>query len=133
MPDNFGELPTACDPAAFGIGTTCEIIGVGDSVDRVFGWDVPAVDPETGSPTCGWVPADFTGYVPEALVLDANGATLATMTVTPAIGDATGTFSVHLPKEQVTAGLKSSAVRWTLTIEAGDMRTRLVYAPFRVT
>ncbi len=131
MSTAFTELPVAREPK-FDIGVGCEVICVGDSVQKQVGWDVHDTDEETGNEVCERVPADFTGYVPAAVVLDADGAVVATMAVSPAIGDATGTFLVSLDKDDVTEALKAAAVRWKLTIEAGDQRTTLVLARFRI-
>ena len=131
MPIALTDLPEACDPA-FNIGTTCDIVKVGDSVNKEVGWEVHPIDPITGLEGCGWEPADFTGYIPRATVLDADGAELAVMTVTPAVGDATGVFLVNMPAVDVTEALKAAAKQWCLTIQAGDERTTIILARFVV-
>lgn len=128
---NFANSSYPSDPV-FDIGTGCDVVCVGDSVDKIIGFDVHAVDGETGLEGCAFEPADYTGYVPLAVVLDANGAVVATMTVTPAVGDDTGTFRVTLATELVTAALKAVAVKWKLSIEFGGVKTTLVLARFKI-
>lgn len=126
------SISTACD-LRFAIGIDCDIVRVGDSIDRQFGWDKRAIDPTTLLEVCGWEPVNFTGYTPQAFVLDANGNTLATFAVTPSPGDPTGTFTFVLSQAQVTESLKANAVRWTFTVTAGDVKHTLIYVPFKIT
>ena len=65
-------------------------------------------------------------------ILDANGAELAVMTVTPAVGDDTGTFVVSLATDETTEALRTSARQWCLTLESPTTRTTLILARFRV-
>lgn len=132
MPD-VANFPTACDPR-FNLGVDCEnLVLVGHSVSLEIGWDTPATDPETGNEVCEWEPADFTGYVPEAVVLDAEDNILATFDVTPNPGDDTGTFALFLADTEVTEALRDAAVRWRFSVESGTTKVPLIYAQFRVT
>lgn len=126
------EFPTATDHRLnFGVDSE-KLLLVGHSVQGSFGWDVPVIDEVTGLPTCEFEPADFTGYTPEAVVLDVDDAVLATMTVTPSEGDDTGTFGVFLADTLVTEDLKANAVRWRLSIDSGTTKVALAYARFKV-
>ena len=124
------EFPTARD-SRFDLGYR-EVLLVEHSIQAAFGWDVPVLDPETSLPTCEWEPADFTGYTPEAVILDADDVVLATMTVTPALGDDTATFAVFLADTAVDEDLKAAAVRWRLSIDSGTTKVVLVYARLRI-
>lgn len=127
------NFPTACDPV-FNLGVDCKhLVLIGHSVQQTYVWETRYIDDETGEYACGWEPADFTGYVPEAVVLDANDNVVATMTVTPSPGDDTGTFSIFLPDTDVDQALKDSAVRWRLSVESGTTKVPLIYARFKVT
>ena len=124
-------FPTA-NKADTSIGGPCDILLVGDSFERKYIWKVP--DPtETPDSCCKFDLADFTGYIPAAAVLDANNVVLEAMTVVPNPGDATGAFTVSLLPSQVTTALRTSAVRWRLTITSGSVTKTLIYSPFKVT
>lgn len=126
------EFPTeSCDPRV-AIGGACEILRVGDSLEKSVGWDIPVIDPGTGNETCDFTPADFTGYIPTAVVLDKDDVVLAVMTVLPNPGDATATFVVTLTQAQVTTALRDNAVRWSLSIALGGVKRTLIYAAFTV-
>lgn len=126
------EFPTTC-AAEFEIGGVCDILRVGDSFERAYGWDVPDTDPISGNEICEYVPADFTGYTPQAHVLDKNDVILETFLVLPNPGDVTGTFTVSLTPAQVTTALRDLAVRWTLAVTSGSVKRTLIYAPFKIT
>lgn len=132
MPIDLSTINTPCDPE-LDIGTGCDIVEIGDEVDKVIGWDTSRIDPETLLETCEWDPADFTGYLPAAFVLDIDGAVLATFVVTPVVGDATGTFRFVLAGALVDAALKAAAVRWVFKLTSGTKTFTLVYARFMVT
>lgn len=129
------ESPTATDPR-FNLGVDSDkLLLVGHSVQAAFGWDTPARNAD-GLPTCEWVPADFSGYTPEAAVLDADDNVLATMTVTTAVDafdtEGTGTYSIFLAGTDVDEALKAAAVRWRLSIDSGTTKVALIYARFKV-
>ena len=132
MPIDLATIDTPCDPE-LDIGMRCDIVKIGDEVDKIGGWDTSRIDPETLLETCEWDPADFTGYVPTAFVLDAAGVELAEFVVTPAIGDATGDFRFVLAGALVDAALRGAAVRWCFKLTAGAKTFTLVYARFQVT
>jgi len=126
-------FPTACDPR-LNFGVDCaDLVLVGHSLTREIGWDTPVIDPETGKETCAWAPADFTDYVPEAVVLDSANQVVATFEVTPAVGDDTGTFSLFLDASEITEALRAVAVRWRFSVDSVPTREPLVYAQFKVT
>ena len=130
---DVANFPTACDPR-LNRGVDCEnLVLVGHSVTLEIGWDTPAIDPETGNETCSFEPADFTGYTPEAVVLDVDDNIVATFDVTPAAGDDTGTFVIFLADTEVTESLRDTAVRWRFSVESGTTKVPLVYAQFKVT
>lgn len=93
-----------------------DILLTTDSFDRDIAWRLP--DPNDCK--APYLPADFTGYTPLAEILDADGNIVETFTVTPLVGDATGTFSYSLTPAQTTPALAAVAVSW---------RFRLVLAP----
>lgn len=110
--------------------------GVGDKV-AIGGPDSPLVagnsfDREYIFEDLDGLAADFTGYLPTAEVKDKDGVVLETFTVTPAPGDATGTFRVVLLNSQ-TAALVDVAVSWHLTISSGSVTRTLICADFTVT
>lgn len=114
------------DDVAIGV-PPCDVLRVGDSLEKKFGWDIQEDD------SCEWTPADFTGYIPTAVVLDINDVVLENMGVIPNPGDATGDFIVTLKPDQTTAALRDAAVRWSLTIELGSIKKTLIYARFLIT
>lgn len=110
------------------IGSVGDPLLVGDSFERSYCWKC-----HTAPPDCGFEPVDYTGYVPTARILDADGNVLDTFTVTPDPGDDTGTFTVVLTPAQTTTTLRDNATTWTLTVTYASVNKTLIKAPFTVT
>lgn len=102
---------------------------VGNSfLGRTVAWEVP--DPADCAST---LPANFTDYTPVAEILDATGAVVETLTVTPAVGDITGVFTVELSSAQTTAALAAAGKQWRFDItSAAPSRDTLIIAPFQL-
>ena len=76
--------------------------------------------------------ADFTGYTPEFLLVNALGATVVTGTVTPVAGDATGIFLINLSLAQTTANIGTLA--WKFTVDDGALINKTLFCgPFKIT
>ncbi len=77
---------------------------------------------------------DFTGFTLIGEIVDASGTVLDTFTVTPSVGDATGSFDLHLDDSQTTTALRDSAVKWKFRmIDGGSTNELLLYNNFKVT
>jgi len=126
------EFSTQTGPD-FDVGGPCDVLRVGDSFERTFGWDKPKVDPETGEDTCDWEPVDFTGYSPVAELLDKDDNVLLSLDVTPNPGDDTGDFTYIMTPAQNTQAIADAVVRWTSRITAGSVTKTLFYARFNIT
>ncbi len=119
---------------ALGIGNSesilQKILFVGDSLlNRTLLWDFP--DPDD----CNLrVVADFTDYVPAAEILDAVGTVVETITVTPAVGDATGIFTLNLIPAQTTTALSLVAKSWRfrISLPSPPFQETLSIAPFEL-
>ena len=123
LPDFFPKT----DPV-FDIGGPNGLLLVGQSFDRSFNFTT------LDSSTCGQVPVDFTGFTLVGDIVDATDAVLASFTVTPSVGDATGAFALHLGPADVTTTLRDSAVKWKFRmVDVGITNELLIYANFKVT
>lgn len=111
------------------IGDANGLLVVGQSFDRTY-----SVTSFVGEPTCADEPTTFVGFNMFADIVDASGVVLDTFTVTPSVGDTTGSFDLHLDPDQVTASLRANAVKWKFRMEdGGTMNELLIYANFKVT
>ena len=112
----------------FDIGGPNGLLIVGQSFDRTYNFT--AFD---GS-TCSNEAVDFTGFTLIGEIVDASGTVLDTFTVTPSVGDATGSFDLHLDDSQTTTALRDSAVKWKFRmIDGGSTNELLLYNNFKVT
>lgn len=101
---------------------------VGQSFDRAYNIT------EFSGTTCADEPVDLTGTNLIADIIDSAGVVLDSFLVTPAAGDETGEFDLHLDPAQVTATLRDNAVQWKLRrVDGGTMNELLVLANFTVT
>lgn len=103
---------------------------VGDSLlNRTVAWELP--DPADCDLN---VPADFTDFIPAAEILDSVGTVVETITVTPAIGDATGLFTLNLIPAQTTTALSLVARSWRFRIStvSPPFQETLIIAPFEL-
>ena len=100
---------------------------VGQSFDRTYNFT------SFDGATCSDEPTDFTGFNLVAEIIDASYAVLDTFTVTPSVGDATGSFDLHLDAVQVDAALRTGAVKWKFRMVGGSVNELLIYANFKVT
>jgi hypothetical protein len=127
LPDFFPKTDQVFD-----IGGPNGLLLVGQSFDRSFSFKslVKALD----SSTCGLESADFTGFTLVGDIVDAGNAVLASFTVTPSAGDATGVFALHLDPADVTTSLRDDAVKWKFRMVYGSVTNKLlIYANFKVT
>jgi hypothetical protein len=123
LPDFFPKTDQVFD-----IGGPNGLLLVGQSFDRSFNFK--ALD----SSTCGLESVDFTGFTLVGDIVDAADAVLASFTVTPSAGDATGVFALHLDPADVTTSLRDDAVKWKFRMVDGSVTNKLlIYANFKVT
>ena len=123
LPDFFPKTDEALN-----IGDANGLLVVGQSFDRTY-----SVTSFVGEPTCADEPTTFVGFNMFADIVDANGVVLDTFTVTPSVGDTTGSFDLHLDDSQVTTVLRDSAVKWKFRMVGGSVNELLIYANFKVT
>ena len=102
---------------------------VGQSFDRTY------VITSFNGETCADEPTDFTGFFLIADIVAADGETvLDTFDVSPNIGDASGTFDLHLDPAQVTSALRDNARKWKFRmVDGGVTNELLILANFTVT
>ena len=111
----------------FNIGDANGPLLVGQSFDRTYNFT------SFDGTTCKDEPTDFTGFNLFGDIVDVAGTVLDTFAVTPTIGDATGSFDLHLDAAQVTTTLRSSAVKWKFRMVGGSTNELLIFANFKVT
>ncbi len=110
------------------IGDANGLLIVGQSFDRTYNFTS-----FVGEPTCADEPTTFVGFNMFADIVDASGVVLDTFTVTPSVGDTTGSFDLHLDVAQVTTALRDNAVKWKFRMVGGSTNELLIYANFKVT
>lgn len=122
LPDFFPKT----DPE-LNIGDANGLLLVGQSFERPYNFTAFTSD-------CVDAPVDFTGFNLIAEVLDASGAVLQAMNVTPSTGDTTGAFILQLDPADVTTALRDNAVKWKFRmIDGGATNDALIFADFTVT
>lgn len=122
LPDFFPKTDEALN-----IGDANGPLLVGQSFDRTYNFT------SFNGSTCSDEATDFTGFNLVAEIVDSSNAVLDTFTVTPSIGDATGSFDLHLDAAQVDAALRTSSVKWKFRMVGGSVNELLIYANFKVT
>lgn len=112
----------------FDIGSANGLLIVGQSFDRTYSFT------QFNGETCSDEPVTFVGFTMIAEIIDAAGVVLDTIAVDPSVGDATGSFDLHLDDSQVTASLRTNAVKWKFRMtDGGPTNELLLYNNFKVT
>lgn len=119
-------LPVDLGPTAdLPIGGPDDRLFINDSFDRIYEW-VFQTDCVDG-------PVDFTGFTVTGHILDSSNTTIQTFEVTPSVGDATGTFALHLDTSATGGAIAANAIAWQLRIAGGDIDQPIVHSAFTIT